>query len=76
MRFLYAYISVFLFDLFIRLISIPQKNITIVDDWIKISLSSTVIRRNLKRGHSVKYLMNDAVIDYIHENGLYDSNSK
>lgn len=50
-----------------------QPNITIVTEWFKNDVSSTKIRRALKRSESVKYLICDKVIDYIHAHGLYGS---
>lgn len=55
-------------------LSFHQENITIVDNFIEDGISSTVIRRSLRRGYSVKYLIHDDIIQYIHDNDLYDSN--
>ena len=49
----------------------PQHNIQIVTEWIPNEVSSTRIRRALKRGESVKYLLQDPVIDYVYRNGIY-----
>jgi len=46
-------------------------NITIVTEWITNDVSSTKIRRALRRNESVKYLIPDKVLDYIIKNGLY-----
>ncbi|XP_058959385.2 nicotinamide/nicotinic acid mononucleotide adenylyltransferase 1-like isoform X3 [Pocillopora verrucosa] len=46
-------------------------NIHIVTDWISNDVSSTKVRRALRRSESVKYLIPDPVIDYIKENKLY-----
>ncbi|KAK4875167.1 hypothetical protein RN001_011589 [Aquatica leii] len=46
-------------------------NITIVTEWITQDISSTKIRRALRRSESVKYLLPDKVIDYIYKNSLY-----
>ncbi|XP_050314664.1 nicotinamide/nicotinic acid mononucleotide adenylyltransferase 3 isoform X2 [Anthonomus grandis grandis] len=46
-------------------------NILIVTEWIRNEVSSTKIRRALRRSESVKYLIADKVIDYIHKHGLY-----
>ncbi|KAK7791543.1 hypothetical protein R5R35_008344 [Gryllus longicercus] len=48
-----------------------QNNITIVTEWITNEVSSTKIRRALRRSESVKYLIPDAVYDYIVKEGLY-----
>ncbi|XP_048744903.2 nicotinamide/nicotinic acid mononucleotide adenylyltransferase 1-like isoform X2 [Ostrea edulis] len=48
-----------------------QENIIIVTEWIFNDISSTKIRRALRRGESVKYLLQDVVIEYIKENHLY-----
>lgn len=36
-------------------------------------ISSTDIRRRIREGRSVRYMLPDAVIDYIRRNGLYES---
>lgn len=36
-----------------------------------LDISATAIRAALGRGHSTRYLLPDAVLDYIHEHGLY-----
>lgn len=48
-----------------------QRNITIVNEWIANEISSTKIRRAIRRGESVKYLLLDPVISYINNNALY-----
>ncbi|XP_052771796.1 nicotinamide/nicotinic acid mononucleotide adenylyltransferase 1-like isoform X2 [Mya arenaria] len=48
-----------------------QDNIQIVTEWITNDVSSTKIRRALRRSESVKYLLQDTVIDYVREHGLY-----
>lgn len=48
-------------------------NITIVTEWIRNEISSTKIRRALRRSESVKYLIPDDVIEYIHKHSLYGS---
>ncbi|XP_015604187.1 uncharacterized protein LOC107272016 [Cephus cinctus] len=50
-------------------------NIHIVTEWIPNEVSSTRIRRALKRGESVKYLVQDLVIDYIYKHGIYNVKS-
>ncbi|KAI9577231.1 nicotinamide/nicotinic acid mononucleotide adenylyltransferase 3 isoform X1 [Glossina fuscipes] len=53
-----------------------QRNITLVINWVPNDVSSTVIRRLLARGQSVKYLINDMVIEYIRQNGLFQCKTK
>ncbi|XP_055939621.1 nicotinamide/nicotinic acid mononucleotide adenylyltransferase 1-like isoform X1 [Argiope bruennichi] len=53
-----------------------QNNIHIITEWIPNDISSTSIRRAIRRGNSVKYLIPDAVFHYIKEHGLYSSNNK
>ncbi|XP_076438516.1 nicotinamide/nicotinic acid mononucleotide adenylyltransferase 3-like [Babylonia areolata] len=48
-----------------------QENIVIVTEWMVNEISATKIRRALRRGESVKYLLADTVIDYIREHELY-----
>ncbi|XP_075232037.1 nicotinamide mononucleotide adenylyltransferase isoform X2 [Lycorma delicatula] len=48
-----------------------MNNIVIVTEWIKNEISSTKIRRALRRFESVKYLIADSVVDYIRNNMLY-----
>lgn len=50
-----------------------QNNIHIVTEWIANEISSTHIRRALRRGNSVKYLIPDAVLQYIVDKDLYSS---
>ncbi|KOX80677.1 Nicotinamide mononucleotide adenylyltransferase 1 [Melipona quadrifasciata] len=50
-------------------------NIYIVTEWIPNEVSSTRIRRAFKRGESVRYLLQDAVIDYVYKQGIYDAKS-
>ncbi|XP_067617850.1 nicotinamide/nicotinic acid mononucleotide adenylyltransferase 1 isoform X3 [Eurosta solidaginis] len=49
-----------------------QENITLITNWIPNEVSSTVIRRLLSRGQSVKYLLDDRVIDYVKMQELFD----
>ncbi|GAB1604302.1 nicotinamide/nicotinic acid mononucleotide adenylyltransferase 3-like isoform X2 [Argonauta hians] len=48
-----------------------QENIIIVTEWISNEISSTKVRRALRREQSVKYLLHDSVIDYIKKEKLY-----
>ncbi|XP_015838667.1 nicotinamide/nicotinic acid mononucleotide adenylyltransferase 3 isoform X1 [Tribolium castaneum] len=50
-----------------------MSNITIVTEWIQNEVSSTKIRRALRRGESIKYLIPEKVVDYIHKHNLYGS---
>lgn len=56
---------------FIVFFSLSQKNITIVTNWVPNEVSSTMARRHLSRGLSVKYMLDDDVVDYIRKNCLY-----
>jgi len=47
-----------------------------VTEWITNEVSSTKIRRALRRSESVKYLLQESVIDYIHKHGLYGTKDK
>ncbi|XP_055905175.1 nicotinamide/nicotinic acid mononucleotide adenylyltransferase 3 isoform X2 [Eupeodes corollae] len=49
-----------------------QKNITLITNWVPNEVSSTMIRRLLNRGQSVKYLIDDLVLEYIKLNGLFN----
>lgn len=57
------------------ILSRHMHNIHIVTEWIPNEVSSTRIRRAFKRGESVRYLIQDSVIDYIYKNGIYDAKS-
>lgn len=48
-----------------------RNNIHLVTEWIHNDISSTKIRRALRRGESVKYLLPDPVIQYIEQHKLY-----
>jgi nicotinamide mononucleotide adenylyltransferase len=48
-----------------------SRNIFQVPEWIMNEVSSTKVRMLIKRGYSIKYLINDEVIDYIRENNLF-----
>ncbi|XP_071626500.1 uncharacterized protein Nmnat isoform X1 [Temnothorax longispinosus] len=54
------------------ILSKHMNNICIVTEWIPNEVSSTRIRRALKRGESVRYLLQDSVIDYIYKHEIYD----
>ncbi|XP_011641668.1 uncharacterized protein LOC105430047 [Pogonomyrmex barbatus] len=55
------------------ILSKHMHNICIVTEWIPNEVSSTKIRRALKRGESVRYLLQDSVIDYIYKHEIYDA---
>ncbi|XP_058120966.1 uncharacterized protein LOC131288523 [Anopheles ziemanni] len=57
------------------LLSRYRRNITIVTNWVTNDVSSTLIRRLLNRGLSVKYLLDDHVTEYIRKFGLFGCNS-
>ena len=54
----------------------PQENIHFVIERVPNDISSTRIRRCVQRGESVRFLVPDAVIDYINANNLYRNISK
>ena len=54
----------------------PQENIHFVTERVPNDISSTRIRRCVQRGESVRFLVPDAVIDYINANNLYRNISK
>ncbi|KAJ0036890.1 hypothetical protein NQD34_005567 [Periophthalmus magnuspinnatus] len=53
-----------------------RKNIHIVQEWVTNDISATHVRRALRRGHSVRYLLPDNVLNYIHEHKLYNEESE
>ncbi|XP_028821729.1 LOW QUALITY PROTEIN: nicotinamide/nicotinic acid mononucleotide adenylyltransferase 3-like [Denticeps clupeoides] len=53
-----------------------RQNIFLVHEWIRNEISSTEVRRALRRGLSVKYLLPDSVIEYIKEHNLYTTDSE
>lgn len=53
-----------------------RKNIHIVQEWVTNEISATHVRRALRRGHSVRYLLPDSVLNYIHEHHLYSEDSE
>ncbi|XP_014095975.2 nicotinamide/nicotinic acid mononucleotide adenylyltransferase 1 isoform X1 [Bactrocera oleae] len=55
------------------MLSKHSRNIELVTNWSTNNLSSTLVRRLLKRGQSVKYLIDDDVIEYIRKYNLYNS---
>ncbi|XP_035526335.1 uncharacterized protein LOC118334520 [Morone saxatilis] len=53
-----------------------RQNIFLVREWVRNETSATEIRRALRRGLSVKYLIPDTVIEYIHQHNLYTEDSE
>ncbi|XP_070830629.1 nicotinamide/nicotinic acid mononucleotide adenylyltransferase 3 [Chaetodon trifascialis] len=53
-----------------------QQNIFLVREWVRNETSATEVRRALRRGLSVKYLIPDSVIEYIHQHNLYTEDSE
>ncbi|XP_045928673.1 nicotinamide/nicotinic acid mononucleotide adenylyltransferase 3 [Micropterus dolomieu] len=53
-----------------------HQNIFLVREWVKNEMSATEVRRALRRGLSVKYLIPDSVIEYIHQHKLYTDDSE
>ncbi|KAH8365060.1 hypothetical protein KR200_009803 [Drosophila serrata] len=53
-----------------------QNNITLITNWVPNEVSSTLIRRLLGRGQSVKYLLDDLVLEYIKRQRLFNVKSK
>ncbi|KAK2822234.1 hypothetical protein Q5P01_022299 [Channa striata] len=51
-------------------------NIFLVQEWVRNETSATEVRRALRRGLSVKYLIPDSVIEYIHQHNLYTDDSE
>lgn len=53
-----------------------RQNIFLVREWVRNETSATEVRRALRRGQSVKYLIPDCVIDYIQKHNLYTEDSE
>ncbi|XP_017273091.1 nicotinamide/nicotinic acid mononucleotide adenylyltransferase 1 [Kryptolebias marmoratus] len=53
-----------------------RKNIHTVHEWVTNEISATHVRRALRRGQSVRYLLPDSVIHYIREHNLYSAESE
>lgn len=53
-----------------------RANIHLVHEWITNDVSSTKIRRALRRGQSIRYLVPDLVGEYIEKHSLYSSESE
>lgn len=52
------------------------KNIHVVREWVTNEISATHVRRSVRRGRSVRYLLPDPVVNYILENNLYSEESE
>ncbi|CAB1446328.1 unnamed protein product [Pleuronectes platessa] len=53
-----------------------RRNIHLVHEWVTNDISATHMRRALRRGQSVRYLLPDAVVSYIQQNNLYSAESE
>ncbi|XP_063737989.1 nicotinamide/nicotinic acid mononucleotide adenylyltransferase 1 [Eleginops maclovinus] len=53
-----------------------RQNIHVVCEWVTNEISATQVRRSLRRGRSVRYLLPDSVVHYIQEHGLYSTESE
>ncbi|XP_048034221.1 nicotinamide/nicotinic acid mononucleotide adenylyltransferase 1 [Megalobrama amblycephala] len=53
-----------------------RKNIHVVREWVTNEISATHVRRALRRGQSVRYLLPDPVVRYIQDHSLYSSESE
>ncbi|XP_074507016.1 nicotinamide/nicotinic acid mononucleotide adenylyltransferase 3 [Sebastes fasciatus] len=53
-----------------------RQNISLVREWVRNETSATEVRRALRRDLSVKYLIPDSVIEYIHQHNLYTEDSE
>ena len=53
-----------------------RTNIILVNQFVPFTVSSTKIRMLIRRGHSVKYLIDDKVAEYIESNSLYKDDLK
>ncbi|XP_056589287.1 nicotinamide/nicotinic acid mononucleotide adenylyltransferase 1 [Triplophysa dalaica] len=53
-----------------------RENIHVVREWVTNEISATHVRRSLRRGQSVRYLLPDPVVNYIQENNLFTAESE
>ncbi|CAL8254536.1 unnamed protein product [Arctogadus glacialis] len=53
-----------------------RRNIHLVREWVTNEVSATHVRRSLRRGRSVRYLLPDAVVTYVKEERLYSAQSE
>ncbi|XP_077955041.1 nicotinamide/nicotinic acid mononucleotide adenylyltransferase 3 [Gasterosteus aculeatus] len=57
-------------------LSAHRRNVFHVREWVSNETSATEVRRALRRDLSVKYLIPDSVIEYIHQHNLYTRDSE
>uniref|UniRef100_A0A3B3VHY1 Nicotinamide-nucleotide adenylyltransferase n=1 Tax=Poecilia latipinna TaxID=48699 RepID=A0A3B3VHY1_9TELE len=53
-----------------------RKNIHVVHEWVTNDISATHVRRALRRGRSVRYLLPESVVRYVQEHSLYSAESE
>ncbi|XP_061592341.1 nicotinamide/nicotinic acid mononucleotide adenylyltransferase 1 isoform X2 [Cololabis saira] len=53
-----------------------RKNIHVVYEWVTNDISATHVRRALRRGRSVRYLLPETIVHYIREHNLYSAESE
>ncbi|XP_062316271.1 nicotinamide/nicotinic acid mononucleotide adenylyltransferase 1 isoform X1 [Osmerus eperlanus] len=53
-----------------------RRNIHVVPEWVTNEISATHVRRALRRGQSVRYLLPDPVVSYIQQHSLYSTESE
>ena len=53
-----------------------RRNIHVVREWVTNEISATHVRRALRRGQSVRYLLPDQVVSYIQQHSLYSTESE
>lgn len=58
------------------ILSRHRQNIFLVTEWVRNETSATEVRRALRRGASVKYLIPDPVLQYIQQHNLYTQDSE
>lgn len=58
------------------LLAAHRDQIIVIEDPVPNALSSTRVREQLAQGRTVKYLLPDAVLDYIQRYGLYRSDGR
>lgn len=58
------------------MLSKHRRNITLITNWVANEVSSTMARRLISRGDSVKYLLDDRIVEYIRNKGLFLNTNK